>query len=344
MQATGINQKFIQFALFFLSYIQLLNNLNVIIMTKYIRAIYCLIQGAKVALIILISVLILPFPASSTALIHTIQTGSFLRQADARKQFDYLVQQLSENERDHLRIEVIGKFHSVRLGKFNTKSEADRFFRTVSPRIGQSIVLKAYYKKERIVARYEPVITKDVRAEEISVEEKIPPESKTEKPVLAKLADDAELKPVEEQILLLSDLVEKSNYDQALEVIKKEISLHPEVPEINGWYGTILLKLEKPREALTYLQKAAALSPGVPDYHNGIAYCFYYLNRHNDAVDEFSKAIMLNPSYVDALTGLGITYSTLGEKEKAMDAYRKLKGLDSTSAEKLLRIINEVQS
>jgi tetratricopeptide (TPR) repeat protein len=144
---------------------------------------------------------------------------------------------------------------------------------------------------------------------------------------------------VESQIRTISDLVEKKEYREALKVLEAEIEVRPEVRTINGWYGTVLLKLEQPADAVIYLRKAAELSPGISDYHNGIAYCLFYLEEFDEAIVEFDKALTINPSYIDALVGMGITYSRLGEIEKAMDVYYNLKKLDSHTAEKLLIII-----
>jgi cell division protein FtsN len=56
--------------------------------------------------------------------IYTIQTGSFIKIERAQKQFDLIVKGLNEKELDYLRIEKIGKFYGVRLGKFISIAEA----------------------------------------------------------------------------------------------------------------------------------------------------------------------------------------------------------------------------
>ena len=69
-------------------------------------------------LILLLLFFCFPLTSSAATLIYTFQTGSFIHIEDAQKQFDHIAKLLNEDETDHLRIEKIGKFYSVRLGKF----------------------------------------------------------------------------------------------------------------------------------------------------------------------------------------------------------------------------------
>jgi len=98
--------------------------------------------------------LFLPAVSYSSQLIYTIQTGSFLRAADAKKQFDYGVKELDENELDNLRIEKIGKYYSVRLGKYNDYAAAKTFLNAISHSLPDAAVMKAYIKDERIIQSY----------------------------------------------------------------------------------------------------------------------------------------------------------------------------------------------
>ena len=87
--------------------------------------------------------------------IYTIQTGSFLLIERARKQFTSVEKILNEKELDHLRIEKVGKYYSVRLGKFLDYASADGFLQVLAPQITNNIILKANIKDERIIRIYE---------------------------------------------------------------------------------------------------------------------------------------------------------------------------------------------
>ena len=279
-----------------------------------------------------------PLTSFTAQIIYTIQTGSFDDVKPAQNQFDSIVQELNEKQLDYLRIEKIGNFYSVRLGKFEDNAAAEKFLKEVKPHFPTAIVRDAYFIEERIVKIYKPSSLKGKpKVEEKPISSPMPDKTKppaAEKPVEAKKAE-----PLEKQIKIISDLVDKKDFEKALEVIKTEIATRTDSPEINGWYGAVLLKMNRPANAITYFQRAAELSPEASDYHNGIGYCLFYLNRFNEAIDEFNKVLTIDSAHIDALTGLGAAYVKIGKKDKAMDIYNKLKNLDMDTANKLLKVI-----
>jgi len=302
--------------------------------------------------------------------IYTIQTGSFQNIGQARNQYDSLMQRFKDNEIDYLRIEKIGKFHSVRLGKFDKRDEAEKYFSLNKEQLKSSIVMKAYYKEDRIEKLYvsskkgidehqtiaEPVTKSgpvssqpqvaqqdvnnaDKKADANLRAEKIKSTPMVEKENIIPTKTDAN--PDKKEIEATSALAENKRDKVALTALKAKLEARPEDPEINGRYGTMLFRLKQPAEAIPYLRKAAELSPDVPEYNISIGYCYLLLSKFNEAVDEFHKAVNMSPSHVGALTGLGISYSELGEKDKAMGVYDKLKTLDSVLTKILLQIIEE---
>jgi hypothetical protein len=87
-------------------------------------------------------------------LIHTIQMGSFLRSADAKKQFNSIVQKLNYKGLDYLRIEKIGDYYCVRIGKFEDRVTAEEYLKERDFQIIRPLITKAYMKDERIEAMY----------------------------------------------------------------------------------------------------------------------------------------------------------------------------------------------
>ncbi len=309
-----------------------------------VRTITSRLHASRV-LILLFLLLCLPVNSFASNLIYTLQAGSFLRIDSAQKQFDSLVQIFNEKELDHLRIEKIGKYYSVRLGKFDNRSEVEQSLTTMKKRVASFLMLKAYYKKERIEKLYIPAKTAPDAPQPIAKTLERPLPVNIQPQAAGNVVDNTDKKtganPGEKGIDATLDAVEKKKYEDALEVIKAKLAVRPEDPEFNGRYGTILFRLKQPAEAIPYLRKAAELSPKVPEYHSYIGYCLLLLSRYDEAVDEFNRAVTISPSHVGALTGLGISYSELGEKEKAMRVYDKLKNLDSVLTKILLQIIEE---
>jgi hypothetical protein len=87
-------------------------------------------------------------------LVYTIQTGSFISMKYAGKQFNYLVKSLNKKRLDYLRIERIGRYNAVRLGKFDSHAAAEKFFRANKSHLSKAIILDAYIKDERIKKLY----------------------------------------------------------------------------------------------------------------------------------------------------------------------------------------------
>jgi polysaccharide export outer membrane protein len=86
---------------------------------------------------------------------YTIQTGSFSIPETAQQQFVSLSNELNEDKLNYFRIEKVGTFYSVRLGKFVNKSEAEMLLHVLIPQLHDAFILKARILDERIVRIYE---------------------------------------------------------------------------------------------------------------------------------------------------------------------------------------------
>ena len=125
----------------------------------------------KILLSVLIFSVILPILSctshtkkSSTAIrentdirekMYTIQTGSYAKKTDARKEYESVKERINGEDLDYLRIEKIGKYYAVRIGRFNDFEQSEKFLKSVKPQILSSVTLKAYIKVDRIVRLYE---------------------------------------------------------------------------------------------------------------------------------------------------------------------------------------------
>lgn len=91
----------------------------------------------------------------ASPVIYTIQTGSHTKKASAEKEFNSIQQALNKKEHDFLRIEKIGKFYAVRLGKFDNYNNTEKFYKAIKPRLSTALILKTYYINNRIIMLYE---------------------------------------------------------------------------------------------------------------------------------------------------------------------------------------------
>ena len=88
-------------------------------------------------------------------IIYTIQTGSFLTIDRAQKQFDLLAKGVVGRELNYLRIEKVGKFYSVRLGKFSGYAAAVRLLQTINPQLADAIILETTYSDDKIMRLFQ---------------------------------------------------------------------------------------------------------------------------------------------------------------------------------------------
>ena len=65
--------------------------------------------------------LCLPLTTYASELVYTIQTGSFTHMSEAQQQFDSIIQGSDRKDLDHLRIEKVGEYYSVRIGNFKNQ-------------------------------------------------------------------------------------------------------------------------------------------------------------------------------------------------------------------------------
>jgi len=301
---------------------------------------------ARLTIVIcLLSALCLFLPASDSHAVQsifTIQAASFESAPDARKQFDLITAGLKKEALEYLRIEKIGRFYTVRIGKFNDRRKAEEFFLINKPGLPGAIIMRAYYKDERIKKLYEIPSSGEKRSpvkKPLSVEQHEIAKPGTTEGDAVKYDKEISADTVDEQIDKISALVNTRDYQAALELTESAMKAWPDAPKLIGWHGVVLVKMNLPGKAIIYFRKASELSPAVPDYHSGVGYCLFFLGKFNEAINEFDKTLVLDPAHVDALAGLGVAYKKTGKKDKAMGAYNKLKEIDRNVADRVLKII-----
>jgi tetratricopeptide (TPR) repeat protein len=307
-------------------------------------------KKAPVAVVLILALCILAVPvhlysADEKVSVYTIQVGSHSDVDAANSQFDSIVSSLSPDKLSFLRIEAVGRFFPVRMGKFDNKAGADALLEEIRAEFPTAIVMDAYFIEKRIKRMFEAPVTQltdDEQAEPVRESKDMPPPVPQPEPPVKEAEPEKEM-PAQERIALLSGLIQNRDYDRALDVAHKGVELLPDNHELNAWYGTALLKSNRPEEALTYFRKAAALSPSAADYHNGTGYCLFYLDRYEEALNAFNKALSIDGKHVDALAGQGIVHVKRGNKSQALAVQRKLEDIDSATAAKIRKMIDDAK-
>lgn len=83
--------------------------------------------------------------------VFTVQAGSYTYRSNAENKYASLIHDMNSSDLDHLRIEKVGEYYTVRLGRFDHYVTAMKFLNAMNSKLSSAIVLKAYIKNERIV-------------------------------------------------------------------------------------------------------------------------------------------------------------------------------------------------
>jgi len=84
-------------------------------------------------------------------LFYTIQIGSFTALARARTEFASVIQKMSDTKPDYVRIEKVGEYNTVRIGKFEEYMPAESYLSQVKTHFESAFITHAYIRDNRIV-------------------------------------------------------------------------------------------------------------------------------------------------------------------------------------------------
>lgn len=251
-------------------------------------------------------ILFLPISSYSSGLFYTIQTGSFKKIEPARKQFKSIVQRLSQNDLDHLRIEKIGKFYTVRLGKFQSDFGAETLLSKIKPTFSEAIVMDAYIKDERII---------ELRKDSQFVKKDSPPKKSLSRQKTDDTERRASKKEDEKLYTKISAADHEKNGDKymktdhyfmAVEEYRMALKQGINRPALYWKLAMVLYNMGYVDEAIIELKKAIDLSPDTDIFRVELGVFYLAKGKPGKAKEQFFKTLKINP-------GLAYVYYYLGE-------------------------------
>ncbi len=102
-------------------------------------------------LLLLISAVVVAGTGQAASLFYTVQIGSFARQNRAETAFERVLTRYPEAASQELRIEKVGAYFALRIGRFTNRAAARRLLAEVRPHAGGAMILQAYILPERTV-------------------------------------------------------------------------------------------------------------------------------------------------------------------------------------------------
>lgn len=131
--------------------------------------------------------------------------------------------------------------------------------------------------------------------------------------------------------------VKEERFSEAVDIFKRAIELRPSFEYAYMNLGYSYSQLGQYGNAISAFQELAKLTPDDDNVWFNIAVNYMQQKKWSSAVEPLRKVIELRPDYPLAYYNLGIVYLNMGDNASARQAYLKLKELDASMAQKLLK-------
>jgi tetratricopeptide (TPR) repeat protein len=267
-----------------------------------------------------------------------VQTGSFDSAEAAQKQFDSIVQGLNEKDLDNLRIEKIGEFYSVRLGKFKGYSFAEKLVKKIKPGFSNAFTIEAYIKDERIVRSYKrPSVVDDPGVKEEPLP--VPVSGNAEEQVPDKISEKTEKGRLAAAHEKKGDMHANNNsYILAIEEYRLAIKQGASFPDLHWKLALILYQAGFVEESVIDMEKAVALSPDTDGSRIELGKLYLAVGRLEMAKEQFFAALEINPGYASVYYYLGELFLRTGEYDMAWLSVNMAKRLGHTGQDLIRKL------
>jgi biofilm PGA synthesis protein PgaA len=247
--------------------------------------------------------------APVTGLVYTLQAESFIGENDARKYFESVKEQLDKKDLDYLRIEKIGKYYAVRLGRFENYAKADSLRQSVRPALPSATILEAYIKNERLVTIYQAtkhvVLSRGVKASEVR-EEKI-------------MRIKSESDSYSQTVGMAQEMVRTARNEEALALLEPFISDPSKYPIAVSDYIVILVWEERYREAIQIYESLSESFLKRDYLLKNIAKAYYEEISYPKAASIYERVLKKTPSDKEVQKGVVYSLMSMYEYDRALD-------------------------
>lgn len=132
-------------------------------------------------------------------------------------------------------------------------------------------------------------------------------------------------------------LVKEEKFEEALEVLEKELKKQPSSNEIKNLFVEILFSyggylndelVFQHEKAADCFKRIIELEPDNYRAHYNLGISYQYLGEMNLALKECNEAIRLKPDYKHCYYNIGVIYETTGRPKKALKYFDKALKID----------------
>lgn len=134
-----------------------------------------------------------------------------------------------------------------------------------------------------------------------------------------------------------SELVDKGQYDEAIDNFSKAIKLNKgeitteNIANIYHSRGLAYLRKEQFKEAIEDFNNAIKINSKKPEVYNSLGLAYSMMNKYDAAMQYYDKAIELNSKSAAYYQNRGSTYSKMQDYNKALEDFSKAIALDPKS-------------
>ncbi len=291
----------------------------------------------KICLALFILFLCPPLNSHALQSVYTVQTGSFASAEAAQNQFDSLVRELNEEDLGNLRIEKIGGFYSVRLGKFKGYSIAEKLVKKIKPGFSKAFTIEAYIIDERIVRSYKrPYIVNEPAVKEESLTKASVPD-KTDEKIEAEMSAEAWEKAQAHE--KKGDIhADNNSFILAIEDYRLAIKHGANYTDLHWKLAVLLYQSGFIEESVIEMEKAVALSPDADGLRIELGKLYLAVGRLEMAKVQLFAALEINPGYASVYYYLGELFLRAGEYDMAWLSVTMAKRLGHTGQDLIRRL------
>jgi len=127
---------------------------------------------------------------------------------------------------------------------------------------------------------------------------------------------------VDEAVEIAIQLHRDDRLEEANVVYREILAVDPANPRALHFSGVLAHQLGQSGEAIELIRRSLSLAPDVADWHSNLGIVLQGSDRLGEAIDAYHRAIALDRDHANAYSNLGVLLRATGKAEEAEQAYR----------------------
>jgi len=133
---------------------------------------------------------------------------------------------------------------------------------------------------------------------------------------------------IEEEIKKAVVLYHSGGFEDAKKIYEKILQEDPNNGDALHLLGVVNISLKNYEQALVLISKAISLYPYQASFHSNLGSVLKELGRNSEALESYDEAIRLNPKFAQAFMNRGVVLRSLGRYAEALTSYTNSINLD----------------